>query len=46
MNVDRFGLLGMVAFIIAVMGAWNFLIRTATERHRDNPAAQAAMKFF
>lgn len=42
MNMDRLGLLGFVALVIAITGAWHMLVRMAAARHRDNPLAQAA----
>lgn len=46
MNFDRLGLLGTIALIVLTVGAWNFLMRTALERHRDAAWAQAASKFW
>lgn len=42
MDFQRLGLLGFVALVIAITGAWHLLIRQWAGHHRENPLAQAA----
>ena len=42
MQFERLGLLGFVALVLAITGAWHILIRSYAGRHRDNPVASAA----
>ena len=49
--MDRLGLLGLAAFIIIVVGLWNWMIRTSLERHMAEdswlaPFASAAARFW
>lgn len=46
MRLDRLGFLGLVVLIIAVTGAWTFLIGVAARNHPDNPLSQAAVHFW
>jgi hypothetical protein len=46
MSLDRLGFLGLVVLIIAVTGAWTFLIGVAARNHPDNPLSQAAVHFW
>jgi len=50
-HMDRLGLLGLAAFIIIVVGLWNWMIRTSLERHMAEdswlaPFASAAARFW
>lgn len=46
MNLDRLGLLGLIALIIAVTGIWSYLVRLGAAQHPDSPVAQAAIHFW
>jgi len=45
-NLDRLGLLGFVALVIAIVGVSNILFRTWAERNKDNPLAPAVARAF
>jgi hypothetical protein len=44
--LDRLGLLGLIAFIVAVVGVSNILFRTWAERNSGNPIAPAVARAF
>jgi hypothetical protein len=44
--MQNLGIFGFAAAVIAIVGLWNFLLRTFTERHRDWAWAQALNKFY
>lgn len=45
MQLNRVGLLGLVALIIATTMLWKFLVSTAASKHPDSGLAQAAVHF-
>jgi len=40
MRVNVMGLFVFMAFVLAIMIVWNFLIRAWVAKHPDSPAAQ------